>query len=244
MLTLRGDVAWVEYPNGTERILAIAAGHANNTCTQDPGWAPRYDQGMVDFYDVTLLPFNWPAVPRLARIGFLADPSEAQLRSSAVAVHIETLGSGTNERSYAFVADLNGRVWLFDLSTLFITGNPADPANGLTPILPATWPPVSNPPPTAFNDWDGGMNNIEDIEVEVVSSDKAYVYAANGQGGLAVITYVGFDDPNGPMPVWVDPVNQVDTPGDCRGVEFRTCGSGTKTLVVSDYTGGLRIFGR
>lgn len=76
-----------------------------------------------------------------------------------------------------------------------------------------------------------------DIEIDYSGGSKAIVYAAMRGEGVQLLRF----DPNA-----VDILEEltlVQTPGNASSVHLRTLPGSGKQLVVSDYEGGIRLYG-
>jgi hypothetical protein len=206
----------------SKNILAVAAGHANNPIHPDVNWRNRVNKPMVVFYDVTGVGSSIAPTP--VRLLFAPDFGDA--------LNVDIAYLGTPAKPYAFVGDLAGRVLVYDVSNLLSgTFGPA-PGQALdTPI--ATW--RSNQ-----NRWDLSYHNVADVELEVVNSDSVRAYVANGQAGLTVVTFSGFNGGSISSSSY-----SKDTPVFADGLTFRPATGTPSTIVLSDTTGsGLKLFKR
>lgn len=209
---------------GDRRILAIAAGHANNPIHPDTNWSTlRLYKPMVVFYDVTGVSSGVTPTP----VRLLFGPTTGD------ALNIDIAQLGNPAKPYGFVGDLLGRIYVYDLSNLL--GGAFGPAPGQaldTPI--ATWS-------ADVNRWDLRAHNVADVELEVLGSDAARAYVANGQGGLTVVTFSGFDS----GVVGVGPPSSHDTPVFATGIALRPPNGPASSLILSDTSGsGLKLFTR
>jgi hypothetical protein len=214
-LTLSCHVFPVAVGDTQRWVAALAAGHPANPCA-DASWTPYYQRAMLVLYDVTTVDAQTP--PTLLRVAF----GPAGTQGNALAVRTATIAG----RTYAFVADIGGRLLVFDVSgdVLFPPpANPALPSTGLATL--STW----TSPVSAF---DGFREDVIDVEV-----DLPYAYLATGRRGVTVVD-VGTNILQ-PHEIAGSPI---PTPGLAEGVVLRKV-DGESTLVVGDARAGLRLLG-
>ena len=143
------------------------------------------------------------------------------------------------DKVYAFVADLFGRVYVFDVSASQIF-----PAVQL-PYLPYSSTPPQPPPSAPIltpmrtitfmpEPADGLAPNCVDIEI-----DEEFAYVALAKGGVAILDLSV--DPALASPTLVD---VMDTPGVAVGVTFRRILGVATHLVVGDTRCGMRLYGK
>lgn len=139
-------------------------------------------------------------------------------------------------KSFAFVADVLGRVQVFDVSPsrLFT------PALTL-PYLPYPAPSQPNPILTPLHKIefdaepaDGLRPNCIDLEI-----DGDYAYVTLGRGGIAVI-----DVSANPLHTAPTIHEVIDTPGITMGLTFRRVSGVATHLVVGDSRAGMRLYRR
>jgi LVIVD repeat len=215
-LTTACRVYSVDVNGETRWVSVLSAGYPANPCA--PGiWDPFYQRAMLVFYDVTNVDADTP--PQLLRLAF--GPAGAQ--GNAFALETDEIDG----RDYAFVADMGGRLLVFDVSAdkLFPPpGDPSDPTTGLSPFAVWTCP---------LNPFDGFRDNVINVAV-----DPPRVYLATGRRGLTILDF----DPTTHALQEIQP-SPVPTPGLVLGLILRRVGSST-TLVVGDSRAGLRLYGR
>ena len=202
---------------GTQRWIAVlSAGYPCNPCAAQI-WQPFYQRAMLVFYDVTTVDAQTP--PKLLRLAF--GPPATQGNAFAV----ET--SEIDGRTYAFAADMGGRLLVFDVSGDVMFPAPEDPSlptSGLAPVSVWTCP---------LNPFDGFRDNVINVAV-----DPPDVYLATGRRGLTVLEFTPSS-----LALHEIEASPVLTPGLALGLVLRRVGTST-TLVVGDSRGGLRLYGR
>jgi hypothetical protein len=201
-----GDTRW---------IAALSCGFPVNACAG--AWQPYYQRAMVVFYDVTTVHADTP--PPMLRMAF----GPAGIQGNAFSLRTAEIDG----RTYAFVADIGGRLLVFDVSgdVLFpAPSNPSSPATGLAPVGMWTSPP---------NAFDGYLDNVIDVAI-----DLPYAYLATGRRGVTVLDIAS--DPHAPHEIESSPVL---TPGQALGLFVRNAAQ-DPTLVVADSRAGLRVYGR
>lgn len=218
---------------GAMYVLAIASGFPasfdDGGTLQVPGcpWVGHAGQPMLVLVDVTNTgtltganKFGQPIVLRVA-LGSVASPP--QPLGHAIAVCTKTIGAST----FAFVGDLLGTVWVFDVTGSKLlpapTGNYLPGTPFLRPISKVDLPkdPV-----------DGFRANCIDI---IVVND--FLYCALGRNGIGVI--------NISLPISPALVDVIDTPGLALGISTRSVSTshGLETqLVVGDSRCGIRVY--
>jgi len=130
-------------------------------------------------------------------------------------------------RTYAFTADMGGRLIVFDVSgdVLFpAPDDPTQPTSSLAPVSVWTCP---------VNAFDGFRDNVINVAV-----DPPHVYLATGRRGLTVLEFSTAD-----RSLHEIPDSPVLTPGLALGSIVRHAGAST-TLVVGDSRAGLRLLDR
>jgi hypothetical protein len=205
-------------------VLAVAAGfptcktQATNPCY----WLTYYGRPMLVLYDITTTGDGTFGTPELLRVGIGTNPGHA------FAVKTKTYGTGSTARTYAFVADITGSLYAFD-----VTGDkvfPKAPAN--KPYLPTSKVllPVSmlvfpNDP------YDGLRANCIDLEL-----DGVYLYCALGRAGVGIVDVT---DALHPQLCAV-----LDTPGIVEGLAIRIVGTSPphKQVIVCDSRCGFEVY--
>jgi hypothetical protein len=201
---------------GVQRwVAAIAAGYPCNPCAE-AAWTPYYQRAMVVLYDVTDVDEQTP--PTLLRLAFGPEGTQG----NAMAVRTATIAG----RTYALVADLGGRLLVFDVSgdVLFpAPANPSQPSTALGTLSSWTCP---------LSAFDGYREDAIDVEVEL-----PHAYLATGRRGVTVLD-VGTNILQ-PHEIGASPIL---TPGLAEGVVLRKV-DGQSTLIVGDARAGLRLLG-
>lgn len=201
--------------SGTTRwVAALSAGYPTNPCASAE-WQPFFQRAMVVFYDVTTVDANHP--PTLLRLAFGPEGTHG----NAFALRTQEIAG----RTYAFVADVAGRMLVFDVSADVLyppPANPSLPASGLLPT--GVWM-------TPVNPFDGFRDNVLDVVV-----DLPHVYLATGRRGVTVLEVAS--DPQHPREIEASPIL---TPGQALGLILRKSGAST-TILVGDSRAGLRLY--
>lgn len=247
----RGTVARVTDDQGVARWIAVVttgfvAAHpnpqtpvTNPPITQSPAcqWEQDFGSPMAVVFDVTDAADSTPGSPlppaQLLRV--LLGPQGVEGYTWCVRAKTYVAPSPFAGKTFAFVGDMYGTLWVHDIS-------------GGAPGTNQLYPPASNPyrrdpqagpsTPTlrpvghlAFphDPMDGSYVNFVDIEI-----DGDWAYCATGRGGVFV---VNISNPTNPT---TDVV--LDTPGLALGVAVRVDAAGNKQLVVGDSLCGMRLY--
>jgi hypothetical protein len=215
-LTLSCTVFPVNAGGTTHWVAGLTAGYAANPCASGD-WQPYYQRAMVVFYDVTDVDANTP--PTLLRLAF----GPAGTQGNAFAMTVQEVDG----RTCAYVADVGGRLLVFDVSgdVLYpVPSNPEQPATGLAPSAVWTCP---------VNTYDGFRDNVLDVAIV-----PPHAYLATGRRGLTILDVAS--NPHEPHEIEASPIL---TPGLALGLILRQTDAST-TLVVGDSRGGLRLYGK
>lgn len=240
------------YLGATKWITVVAAGTVA-TIPQAQGqtafcrWSEYGGKGELVVYDITNSAGPTFASPQLLRVALGPLPIGMNDATPGLfwGVDVKTYppqSEGGEAKCYAFVADLFGRVQVFDVSPSQLF-----PAVTL-PYLLYVPPPATPPPPSApiltpitaatvlfkSEPADGLAPNCVDLEI-----DGNYAYVALAKGGVAVIDIHA--DPGITPPQIVD---VIDTPGIAFGVAFRRVAGVATHLLVSDSRCGVRLYRR
>jgi len=217
----------------TMYVLAVASGFPasfvdgqhtqNSSCL----WTPYAGQPMLILMDVTKTgqvtgagAFGRPKVLRVA-LGSIPNAPAPQ----GHAISVCTMASGPS--TYAFVGDIMGMIWVFD-----VTGSKLLPAPtgaylpGNQPLKPVARIPLPRDP------YDGYAANCIDLLIV----DK-FLYCALGRQGIGVV-----DISNPLAPVLLD---VMDTPGLALGLTRRivsTPQGQRNQLIVGDSRCGIRVY--
>ncbi len=224
-------------------VVAIAAGFVTSSGPAACPWKDYYRRALTVFYDVTALD---PAAPVTGQNAILLAAAvgprldlEQQLPSSDRASHSFSVKTRTysNGRTLAFVADLLGRVLVYDVSWDKLTTVGPPPAVG---IPGQTSKPLLVPYAQhrfAQDPFDGKRPNCVALEV----NDEA-LYCAVGRGGIHVLDIHSIVPGATQLPTYA----VVDSAGMCTGIAQRLRGPGLwdDQLVVGDSRGGLLLLGR
>ena len=207
----------------TAYVLAVAAGYVGceDPLVQPPSclWSAYADLPMLVLYDVTGTGTPAFQQPVLLRVGLGSQPG------NSFCVKTKSYGSGPAATVCAFVGDLLGRLYVFD-----VTGTKLFPP-ATSPYLPGTDPLL----PIAELDfphdaYDGYPANCIDLEI-----DGTYLYCALNRHGIGV---VDVSNPASPTLVHVE-----DTPGLVLGLAQRTAGTPPhKQLIVGDSRCGPKVY--
>ena len=143
---------------------------------------------------------------------------------TAFDVAVKDYGTGSTAEHYAFVADVTGRLHVFDVSfdkLPFATpyGSPYPVDQHLMRVAELEFPKDPH---------DGQRTNVVDVETE-----GSYLYCALSRAGVGI---VDISDPENPELCCV-----LDTPGLALGISFRTV-SGQRQLIVGDSRCGIRVY--
>ncbi|MBK7641746.1 MAG: hypothetical protein IPJ19_01635 [Planctomycetes bacterium] len=230
-------------------VLAIASGFVasdNDPSAVPPSnraqyasckWGAYANLPMLTLVDVTntgdSVLFRKPKVLRIA-LGTPSPgitPPTAPQPGNAFTVKTKTVG----RKTYAYVGDILGRLYVFDVSGTALL--PAPPAN--TPYLNAAFGGVDQDflyakatIPCPVDPYDGQAAGC--IDMEIVGN---YLYCALGRTGVGV-----FDLTHPEMPILSE---VLDTPGLALGLSVRSVMSGSSTvqqLIVGDTMCGVRIY--
>jgi hypothetical protein len=240
----RTDVFAVTDPSGNQRwVVAVAAGFVATESTGQPAgclWGIHYGRSMTAFYDVSAAVLDQvppPTPPPLfpLKIALGPDPSsDPTQRGHAWAVKVKTYTSPSPfaGRSFAFVADLLGRLLVFEVS-----GSELFPG-AISPYLPL----INNPTTNKFLPLAGSLTfptdpsdlmNTNCIDLEL---DGNYLYCSLGRIGIGIVDVTTPPSPS------LSAV--IDTPGIAEGLAMRKDEFNHDQLVVGDTRGGMRLYGR
>jgi hypothetical protein len=155
---------------------------------------------------------------------------------NAFDVVTKAYGTGTARRTYAFVADVLGRLIVFNVSydKLFPKATP--------PLIQPPPSPTDPPPPDQIlmpikelpfprDPYDGQFANCTDLAI-----DGNYLYCALGRAGVGVVDIANPTDP--------ELCAVIDTPGLALGLVTRTvtvAGQPVTQLIVGDSRCGVRV---
>lgn len=236
---------------GAERwILAVASGFVTSGTTSDAacGWKAYYRRALTVFYDVTALDASQPIDAQAASAVLLGaavgpDPalesgSQVSRASHAYALETKRYGTGASARTYCYVADLLGRVLVYDVSWDRLKPAPGSSFARLPndPTKPVLLPTLVHR--FAEDPYDGRRPNCTDLEI-----DGEVLYCATVRAGVHVLQIGPSAPTGGSLPVYA----VLDTPGLATGVEFRRPEPANRqrdTMLVGDNRGGLHLFGR
>ncbi|MBI5288130.1 MAG: hypothetical protein HY873_04070 [Chloroflexi bacterium] len=193
---------------------------------------------MAVVFDVTAAADSTPGttpLPEAQLLRVLLGPQGVEGYSWCVKTKTYLAPSTFAGRTFAFVGDMLGHLWIHDIS-----GGPTGtnrlypPPPPSTPYRPTqgTWSPTLLPVGhVAFprDPMDGLYVNFVDIEI-----DGDWAYCATGRGGVFV---VNISDPTNPR---TDVV--LDTPGLALGVAVRVDAANNKQLIVGDSLCGMRLY--
>ncbi len=243
LINTRSKTFQVEISEGVTRwITIICAGHI----AADPGivqpsacqWDQFSGKGQLVIYDTTDTAGPGFSRPTLLRVALGLDPATPAAESSFWSVDVKTYPPESEfeeAKTYAFVADLFGKIQIFDVSPseLFPPVNlPYFPAGASSPSKPILVPKQTvefEPEPA-----DGLRPNCVDIEI-----DDNTAYVAIGKGGVAILNVT--QDPTLVKPPII---GVIDTPGVVLGVTFRRENGVPTHLVVGDTRCGMHLYRR
>jgi hypothetical protein len=181
---------------------------------------------MVVFYDVTTA--SQPPVPIRVALGW-DTTNETRVPGHAFGIATRKYYPSTGgEQTMAFVADMVGRVWGFDVSYASLFGanqGTMKPQDAILPTFRYDFP---------LNPFDGRSDNALDIAI-----DGDFAYVALCRGGVDVLRIADATTHQ----AMLAPDSRIDTPGFAEGVEIRDDQLGNKALLVGDVLGGLRVYG-
>lgn len=149
-------------------------------------------------------------------------------RVPGLAWEVESVRIG--DGAFAIVSDLTGALYAYDVTNILLS-----PTSGLDELpLLAEW----QTPPSFFDDLD---NIILDIEVDTVGPTEARILVAVRRGGVVHVDF----NPGLGSSAFTDshPQGTLQTPEYASALSIQQVPGGQR-LVVSDYGGGLRLFGR
>lgn len=236
-------------------VVAVAAGFVtsgpNQTYSACP-WNPYYRRALTVFYEVTGLTESLSIEDPAQSYRLLAaaigpnpttDPSPLTARPSHAFV-VQTKPYGT--RTHAFVADLLGRVLVYDVSwdrlrpsgapPLAMPNLPGDPPGTVRPLLEAhtVHTLVQDP-------FDGRRPNCVDLAVDPATGSNT-LYCATARGGIHVLEIQNVVAGTVGYPTYT----VIDTPGVATGLALRMRGLGSMDdqLLVGDSRAGVRLYRR
>ncbi len=197
-----------------------------------------FGHGLVQFWEITTdtngnyVPVTTtengvPGNTTLSRLIFPDGPVAGGPRSSCLVVESVTIDNTV----YLIAADVAGHLYIYDITSILSLTDPTMNI-GASPL--ATWNTVD---PT----FDGLPNPLFDIAVDYGNGDTAMLYLAQRRAGFQVLQF----DPKQVLggDILVDH-GLVQTPGECQGVALTTLEGGEKKLLVSDLSGGIRMYGK
>jgi hypothetical protein len=248
----------------THWILAVAAGFVTtgpgDPLYPNCQWQQYYQRALTVFYDVTNLSTEDPddedgtgfthEMPTLLAAALGPDPDQEPLQyfdpqpppgtrqpqqaSHAFAVRTKTYGTGPTARTYAFVADLLGRILVYDVSyDKLVQQSPATqvPYHAGKPLLfPTLVHRIPNGP------VDGWRPNCTDVEI-----DNDVLYCATGRDGVTLldITWTNITPTAPGLPV----AAVINTPF-AAALELRTSALQRRQMWVGATRCGPRLYGR
>ena len=220
LLSTRTDTFEVLGPGSEEHwVTAVAAGFVVTGASDPCPWSAHSGEPNLVIYDVTETAPPAFQEPVLLRVGTGGGGD-----GEAFAVRGKLYPS--SGKTFAFVADLSGKLLVFDVSWSELYPPASDP------YLPQT--PVLQPVATLLfpvDPYDGLRPNCMDVEL-----DGNFAYCALGRGGVAIVDIL---DPKVPFIVEI-----LETSGVAEGITFRTDENGKRQMVVGDIHSGLRLYGR
>lgn len=236
--TYRSHVFFVRDPvsGASKAVVAVAAGFVAAGPAPDQlagcAWTSAAGRPLVTLLDATetVANFREPTRRQIALGALAPPPSGVPLLGSTWAVKTRTYAAGTaQEKTYAFLADLEGRLHVVDVSYDKLFGPGTGIANPIpSQCLTAEAVVELQPDPEPA---DGFGCNCTDVEV-----DGNFAYCALGRGGVGVVDIT--------VPTQPQLSAIIDTPGVAVGVAIRIDAAGHHQLVVGDTRCGLRLYGK
>jgi hypothetical protein len=143
-----------------------------------------------------------------------------------------TLTVAGSLETYLFCGDFGGKVYVYEITDVV---DQTVTEFGTDDVLPdsfrlTTW----ESPPNLFDDQ---PSEVFDIAVDAGSEGKATVYVGVARVGIEVLEF----DPLSATPL--QKIERLQTPGRAAGLEVRVGSGGEHHLLVTDYGGGIRIYG-
>ena len=132
---------------------------------------------------------------------------------------------------YLIVPDFGGTIYAYDITDILAA---TDPKVDLGGTAIGSW----TAPLTTFDDL---PTSIFDVAVDHGGGETAIIYVGARRGGVHALRF----DPNDVTGVGepFQSLGHMQTPADASGLHLQTSSYGTRQLLVSDYGGGLRLFG-
>ncbi len=239
-------------PGVVRWILGVAAGFVATT-KDDPNfnqhcpWKDYYRRALTVFYDVTNLSsdqmgFTTQTLPPLLAAGLgppITASEDRNASSHAFALRTQQYATPAGPRTFAYVADLLGRVLVYDVSWDKLqppapVTNPLPGTTGGEVLLALHASHSFRPDP-----YDGLRPNCTDVEI-----DQGILYCATVRGGVHLLEI------HAPPPVDAQELPTfgfLDTPGVATGIVIRhtePLNPLTDQMLVGDNRCGLRIYSR
>jgi hypothetical protein len=242
------------HPGVQHWILGVASGFVTTGPDSDNAgcpWVPYYRRALTVFLDVTDLvedpsTFLSQPLPQILAAGLGPLPSqeppmpEEARASHAFALRTREYASPSGPRTFAYVADLLGRVMIYDVSwdKLEPVSNPPNPLPGFPTKRLLDLHRVHRFPVDPF---DGRRPNCNDLEI-----DQEMLYCATARGGVHLLE-IGSIPAASQTPLNLPTFAFLDTPGLATGVTVRFTDPLDRLkdqLLVGDNRCGLRIYSR
>ncbi|MCY2959126.1 MAG: hypothetical protein NTY35_03090 [Planctomycetota bacterium] len=243
-------------PGLEHTVLAVASGFVatsvDGTNNLNCAWGPYYRRALTVFLDITNLDvdpqvFLTQPLPPVLGAGLGPDPAaenpsqDESTTSHSYSVRTKQYASPGGPRTFAYVADLLGRVLVYDVSwdKLKPPGSPVpNPLPGYTNgavLLPLH--AVHRFPTDPF---DGRRPNCTDLEI-----DQGVLYCATSRAGIYLLEIGSI--PVASLTAGFPTYAFLDTPGVATGITFRRADPPNTQLdqmLVGDNRCGLRLYSR
>ncbi|MFT7676828.1 MAG: hypothetical protein ACI8QC_000804 [Planctomycetota bacterium] len=243
------DTAWGKW------VIAVPCGKINadpdwTIFTDHTGWLPtpgslweqEQGHGLVQFWEVAEVgtvpttywrPIGSELIPTDPEFLKSALPKAIGSRNPGLTWEVDSVRIG--DKAYALVSDLTGAIYAYEVQDIL---SAADPNNDVALDIFAEW----STPPSLFDDLD---NIILDLEVLGVDQGKAYLVVAVRRVGVVHVTF----DPTAGAGAFTDthPSGTLQTSEYASALIVQpvpVADGGGERLIVSDYGGGVRVYGR
>ncbi|MDA1349253.1 MAG: hypothetical protein O3A47_10400 [Chloroflexi bacterium] len=219
----------------------------------DDNWLPdpidgqilrdNYGHGLVQFWEIEIDAVTGdfePAVttegppgdvvPRNTTLSRIIVPNGPQAGDPLSAVlYLDQVRIG--DEVYLIVPDFGGTIYAYDITDILAA---TDPKVDLGGTAIGSW----TAPLTTFDDL---PTSIFDVAVDHGGGETAIIYVGARRGGVHALRF----DPNDVTGVGepFQSLGHMQTPADASGLHLQTSSYGTRQLLVSDYGGGLRLYG-
>jgi hypothetical protein len=138
---------------------------------------------------------------------------------------------GGEEKVYLFSCDFGGRLYVHEIQDILTHTDPEE--NLHSQLLVARW----ESPEALFDDL---PTNVFDVEVDHRGGETATVYVAVRRVGIVVLDF----NPAASLPNdRLTEVERLQCPGQTSALHLVETQDGSHHLLVSDYVGGIRIYG-